>query len=353
MKSLIKKVLYTSLVLLGNILYSTEVKELPQLVYPKNLVVKNGRILITDFPNVYLYSIKNFKLINKFGGKGEGPGEFNLDRESMGPKLAGLVSDINGKNIFINSQNRFSVFSLNGDFIKVKRPTSFRRITGFKLLENNFVSLKTVRSGKKLFSSIKKYSTELREVKEITRYPFWIKGDFRRPNGLGYDFFERANGTISFVVNSGLIYVSRNNSQNIHIDVFNSEGKLLNTINYKNKKTKISQSFIKSVRKYYVLKFKRGLKANLKGTKFQENFPGLRRFFIEEDKIYIITYNREGDENEIIILNKNGDFVGKRMLPILEANPEHLYPCSIYQGHFYQLIEVEDDEDWKLHITKI
>ncbi len=342
------------LVLSGNFLYSNEVKEMPQLVYPKNLIVENDRILITDFPHVYLYSINNFKLIKKFGGKGEGPGEFNVDQESMGPKLAGLISDIDGENIYINSQNRLSLFNLNGDYIKVIRPKSFRRDPGFKVFKDGFVALKVERDGKKLFSSLKICNKNLKEIKEITRYPFFIRNTNQfRGNELGYDFFERANGTISFVADSGLIYVSRNNSPHIHIDVFNPLGKLLKTIKYENDKNKITQLFIKSVHRYYVLKFKRGLKANLKATKFKENFPGLRKFFVKKDKIYILTYKREGDENEIIILDMNGKFINKKMIPVFEANPEFLYPCSIYKGLFYQIMEVGEEEDWELHITKI
>jgi len=352
MKNKIKFVVVVLLILLAGSLYSTEIKKLPQLVYPKNLEVKNDRILITDFPDIYLYTIKNFKLIKKFGNRGEGPGEFTIDQIVMDWKLAGLRSDISENCILVNSQGRLSFFDLNGEFLKMKKVQSERGWSCFKTIKNNFVASERIRKGNDMFFSIKTYDNNLKEIREITRYPFWI----RNRNYLkssGYDFFERANGTLSFVTESGLIYISRNNSPEVHIDIFNPEGKLLKTINYKTEKVRIAESFIKEVYKHYRLKFKLGYDSNVKMTTFPVNFPGLRKFFVDKGEIYIITYKRESDQNEFIVLDQNGKFVKKRMLPVIEANPDHLYPCTVHNGFFYQIVEVEEDEEWELHITRI
>ena len=353
MKGFIKSTLYAFLVLSVNILCSIEKRKMPQLVYPKNLEVNNGRILITDYPNVYIYSINNVELIKKFGKKGEGPGEFYVDQISMNTKLAGLVSGISKENIYVNSQGRLTFFNLNGNVLNIKRLKHMRAGgRGFRHFGDRFLSYRTIRDEKKLYSTIKMFDGSLNEIKEIYRTNFWIES-FQQFRSAKFNFFERANGVISFVTNAGLIYVSRNKSSDIHIDVLDSDGVLLKKIEFKTKKRKIKQSLISDVFNYYKIKFRRGLKANIKATEFPENYPGLRKFFVDDGKIYILTYKREKDNNEIILLDLEGKFIRKTNIPVYEANPEHLYPCSVYKGCFYQIREIEEEEDWELHITKI
>ena len=50
--------------------------ELPEIINPASITVDNNHIYITDFPSVYIYSLKDCHLIKKFGRRGEGPGEW-------------------------------------------------------------------------------------------------------------------------------------------------------------------------------------------------------------------------------------------------------------------------------------
>jgi hypothetical protein len=47
---------------------------LSDLVNPKTITIEGNQIYITELDSIFLYSLNDFKLQKKFGGKGEGPG---------------------------------------------------------------------------------------------------------------------------------------------------------------------------------------------------------------------------------------------------------------------------------------
>ena len=50
----------------------TKVIPMPDLMKPGNIYFDESRMYITENANVYIYSTKDYKLIKKFGQKGEG-----------------------------------------------------------------------------------------------------------------------------------------------------------------------------------------------------------------------------------------------------------------------------------------
>jgi len=57
---------------------------LRDLFRPELIRVDQNQIYITEGPRVYIYSLDDFKLIGKFGAKGEGPQEFNTGGMVLG-----------------------------------------------------------------------------------------------------------------------------------------------------------------------------------------------------------------------------------------------------------------------------
>lgn len=323
----------------------------PELVHPKNLVVDDERVIVTDYPSIYIYSLKDYHFIKKFGSKGQGPGEFYIDREWLDRKLAGLITYVSGNRFFVNSMGRLSIFSNSGDLLKTVTNQAYGGGYRFQPLGDKFIGFQVAREKKKLFATVNLYDSNLKKEKEIFRHPFWMSSR----NTREINFFERANGTIPFLVGDDKIFITRGGSENFVIDVFDQEGKRLNTLTPDIDKIKVPDSFIKEVHAYFRLKFKRGLEHNIKFTTFSEYFPAVRRFAVEDKKIYVITYKRSTDNknNEMIILDFDGNVLRKVMLPAAEKNPEHLYPFSVYRGKLYQVVENEKTEEWELYVTEI
>ena len=122
---------------------------------------KYDQLLIAGFPDIYVYSLKDFRLIIRFGKKGEGPQEFlNYVKLQSYPE-----------NIVISSKKKVSFFDKNGDFIKEirsKSPTA--TVDEFKPLADIFVVYGEVKEGNTLFYTMDLSDAALQKTKEITRW---------------------------------------------------------------------------------------------------------------------------------------------------------------------------------------
>jgi hypothetical protein len=80
----------------------------PQLYKPDTIRVGENLVCINEGFTVFLFDLKDFNLIKKFGSKGEGPGEFASE-----PGI-----NILKEKIMIESQGKLSFYSFKGDMIK-------------------------------------------------------------------------------------------------------------------------------------------------------------------------------------------------------------------------------------------
>ena len=87
---------------------------LPELMKPGNIEIDGDNLYALDGVVVYVYSMKNYHLLTKFGKKGQGPGELVPNDEI--PLQMRLV---NG-NIFLNSQTKMIYYSKEGKMLKEK-----------------------------------------------------------------------------------------------------------------------------------------------------------------------------------------------------------------------------------------
>ena len=56
--------------------FAGQLKELPEIFNPSSISINDQYIYIVQDVNVFVYSLKDFKLVTKFGKAGEGPQEF-------------------------------------------------------------------------------------------------------------------------------------------------------------------------------------------------------------------------------------------------------------------------------------
>ncbi len=104
------------LLLLANLVFATKIVPLPEIIKPDLIKVDGDDMVIAEKASISIYSLKNFKLIKKFGKEGEGPQEFKL---IMG--FFGLNISIHPEYIIINSVGKISYFTRKGEFIKEKK----------------------------------------------------------------------------------------------------------------------------------------------------------------------------------------------------------------------------------------
>lgn len=132
-----RKLLLILLLLLFSItiaLFPGKVAVFNQLGNPSALYVHKDHLYIIEFPDIYVYSQVDYRLIKKFGRQGEGPGEFI--------RYARL--HFFDETIIVQSQTKFSYFTKDWNFIKDKKtPIGFNR--GAKPMGNQWVVCHTGR----------------------------------------------------------------------------------------------------------------------------------------------------------------------------------------------------------------
>jgi hypothetical protein len=74
-----KFLLFFMVLLLITAAHGKKIAQLVELSRPQLMEVENDKLFVTEGVNIYIYSLKNFSLIKKFGKDGEGPREFKIN----------------------------------------------------------------------------------------------------------------------------------------------------------------------------------------------------------------------------------------------------------------------------------
>ena len=315
------------------------------LLNPRYLIVDNNQIIISDYPHVYLYSLDDYNLIKKIGREGMGPGEFHVIQTNMNLKERGLVVSVNPDHIAANSTSRLSYFTRKGDFIReIKLPYGIN--AKFLSLGDQLLGFLPLREGK---LSVTLFDSSLKKQKEIFNCDYWFNLQSRKQA----NFFDRASDTLFVSVYKDRIYLARGDAPLFAIHVFDFEGNKLFTIEHNSEKFKITSSFIDEIHEHFKIKFQRSANYFIKNLNLPKHFPAIRNFSVQDDKIYVLTFKKASNANEMLIFDVKGSLLKKLSLPVRAMNPEHLCPFSFYKDKFYQLIFIEETENWELHITDI
>ena len=85
---------------------------------------------------------------------------------------------------------------------------------------------------------------------------------------------------------------------------------------------------------------------------FPEYFPAIRRFWVNNEKIYTLTNEKkEGEkmekaQRELVTLDLKGKVLKRMFVPDIDG-------CTIDKNKFYYLFENEHKEVWELHAKEI
>ncbi len=319
---------------------SAELFELPDVTRPSMFIVDHNRVYILEEATVYIYSLKDFKLIKKFGRAGEGPKEFKYDPNDGRPLS---MSFFKGQ-LIVNSTNKMSFFDKDGNYIKENKVTVDRLLFP---VNGKFLGIGPTAGEKN------------RQYIGFTIY----KNNYKSANVIFLSDFEMNNPTklilpiTSFTYNpvyKNRIYIN-SNSDDFKIIVFDDNGKREYVIEKDYPKVKIPGNFRESALEFFRTnpRFKNAFEYIKKVFQIRENFPPIRDIQVTSDRIYVLTFKREGDLWECLKLDLKGNEKGRIFIKLNAYEHFTFYPIfySVYKDKVYSLVEDEDEEVWKIYVT--
>lgn len=316
-----------------SLIITAEVVTLPDVMRPHDIRVTQEKIYIADGYNILIYSAVDYKLLTKFGKKGEGPGEFKF-RPSI------RVLD---EYILDDDQGRILWFSKDGKYLKEKR--IHRDITPIPI-KDHFFALKrlfdyTPGKGKVIYYIVI-LDKELKPKKTI--YERFIR-KMEDESKLVKKDVQMVIPPFGVDTDGENIYIA-DSSKGFYIDVFSADGDHLYTIKRKIDKVKFTQEY-----KDKLMEREKTSKMWLENKRnfnyiFPEHFPDMKSFMVADKKLYVTTFKKKAGKNEFIILDSKGKILRKVLL-----NAER--PYHISNNKCYNLVENLEKEEYELHVTKI
>ena len=312
----------------------------PELVHPFKLIINEGRMYISDGPTIFIYSLKDYILIKKFGKEGEGPQEFYLDRAGGNDQVDIFFRD---DQLLVNSFGRISFFTKEGEYVKeIKIPGTVGR--WFGALKDKFIGRKFTRDKKNVkYHQILIYDSDFRPIKTIYQHEHSLNLILNKkfnPFTIDQADFKICDNKL-FVVDS----------ERTCIIIYNEKGEKIVSIIPKpiivpftnNDKKELIDSFRYSPMWTRLYRAKKSL------FQFPDSYPPIRNFYLDagNKRIYIQGYYSDDKKIEYLIFDFNGKFVKKVML-FFKVGSRALF----YNGKLYQLIENENTEDYELHILE-
>ena len=334
-----KKSIAFSLLLLSTIsglVFAEKVIALPDVLKAENILIAHNRLYVAEQVKIYIYSLGDFKLIKKFGKRGEGPEEF------MG--AIGWLAK--GKNcVLITSQNKVSLFTPDGEFMEEKKAKSGFFSGFYQSVGDNFTGVSTKTDKGVMYFTIFLYDKNFDKLKELASFKFADNGKFH---------FLNVIRMISCFTYKDKIYVAK--EKGFTVNILDHDGKLLNTITRDYKPRKFT---VKDEEEMRVM-FKKGMPAGQYETMkdrmvFDKYYPEILMIQVSDDIIYVSTWKKKNDLYEMFLYKLDGTFIKQKFIKLVLRPGDAIrpYPSTFNRGKLYQLIEDEDDEVWKLHITKI
>ena len=305
---------------------------------PDTFLVSKGHIYIGEKHRVYIYSLLGLKLIRTFGNPGEGPGEFKL-----GHGVNNLTIDAVDGKLAIGSIGKLSLFTPEGDPLEERKVPFMQR---FIPIKGGFLSSTFLDGGEGFqVQAIALFDRDMKRKKVLLKT--------KNPVGMGVKItVPKPNH--KYIVYQDKIYLS-GDLDSISIRTFDLQGNPLATVTHHPEKLKLSDAYIKKMKDYYRTSpdwknFWEYLKQYLT---FPDYFPAVRDFFIDQDMIYIQTFQVKDQQAKWLVFDVQGDLKGKAYLPATNFYTDQIPLHGILNSYYYYLEEDIDEEVWKINRLKI
>lgn len=332
-----------NLLLLGILLFTLDSKRVTTLMEvskPNTLMMGNGYIYIQEKTDIFVYDIKTYQFVKRFGKAGEGPGEFKLNPFSANM----LIVPYKKNKIMINSLGRVSVFTTNGVYEMEYKDPPF---TNYFPFVDNFIALTIHTEGDKipvmaLYMSDKEFNkTKPIYISNIT---VGLNASFLLPiTPFSHDIY----GDKLYVVD-GL--------EGFSINIYNSKGDQIGNIKKDYKPLKLPSAYIEKALKYFKTDptLKNIYPFFKDRIKFRSHFPSIYDMRISNGIIFVFTNKMKNRLLECIMFDLEGKEKKRIFLPVdLTYGMERNFKFTFYKGDFFVIRENEDEETWELHKTQI
>jgi hypothetical protein len=324
-------------VVFGVLGFAEKAATLTELMKPGTIQVDSSRLYVTEGASIYIYSLKDYKLLKKFGREGQGPMEFAIH-----PRMQ-LSLDVSTDELIVNSLGKLSYFSKDGTFKREIKATLTSSL--FKPMGNQFIGLGQVFDKQKMYNTVNFYDSNLKKIKEIYRADSGLKGPGKGIVAIQKVFWFQYYDNKIFLPGEG----------DASIDAFDKNMKKLFTIRVESKKRKVTEEFKKEVIDYIKTspQTKDIYEILLKPVRFPGYFPIIQFFFGADNILYVMTWIRENEKNQFHTFDMKGKFLKKLWIPLVYQNYLQPFPLAVKNGKLYQVIENMDEEIWELHISEI
>lgn len=311
---------------------------LPDVMHPQSMQVDENRLYIGDGHRILIYGLNDFGLRKIFGKKGDGEKEFRPHARGLR-----LIFDVQSDDIVINSYQRVSFFSKDGEFKSVQQypypQTDFVIPMGRQTIAAYYyIHVGTGKSVKHILI----FDHNLKFVKKITEGPLGsgsAKGFGGPDRKLHVDLAPPFYG---FRVHDNRIYIA-NSYDGFSIEVYDAKGEKLYDIERDYEELRVDESFKRERMEEIEERWKRyrdSIVIDDVGV-----FPGFRNFVVTDNRIYVYTYLKKGGYREILILDLKGNHIDTVLVPYSDCS-------QIKKGRYYYLLQNENDE-WALHVLEI
>jgi len=317
-------------------LRARKVASLDAVLTASDIQVHDRHIYITQQARIFIYSCDDFRLINQFGRKGEGPGEFRLSDDDM------VFLKVRPDCLLVNSVGRLSYFSKVGTFQR-------ERINNAGLwldpLGDGFVGIKRVYDEKNArYRQIWLLDKNLHKVIMVYEEFDGIQPRLRVIEAVTWP-------SIIFRVYEDKIFVADKENT---IYVYDRHGTKLYDIPLPFRRVKITDSVKERYLHYYreVEPYWRERWERLKSWfQFSDYLPVIQFFSVKDGRIYILTHFEEGGQNVFLILDLGGRLIKRTTLPLKRGDTGvfNIWPYDISRGRLYQIVESENDGGCELH----
>lgn len=344
--------LNSSVVFAGGISRSGTLAELKN---PYMLAVEGDRCYVIEGATVFVYSLKDFRLLRKFGKAGDGKGEIRVPME--GANTIRLAS----RGVLVESHRKLLLFSREGKLLKENYKSPYR--TQYTPVGKNFAAKKYIfdRENNIQYMAVTLFDAQFKEIKELHREKW-----FQQYTRTGFQI-QLFSDYLNFEVYKDRIYIERS-PRGFRIDVYDADGNKLYHIKRSHARLIVTDADKEEALKALRKDRKAELMIKMLGSweKVKEKMavvfpvykPPIRNFQLNNGKIYVRTFKEQNNSDQYIIMDLKGKAPRTVFLPIppRPGVEEKMYDARFHyisDNTYYYLKENKELGVWQLRIVEI
>lgn len=319
--------------------FGKKVATFEKLYQPEIISLYEDRLFVVEKAFVYVYSMKDFRFLYKFGKRGDGPGELS---PQLRYKMQMQVDDLG---VMLNCMGKMAFFTHEGQYVSERR-VPFIAIQVIQIGDYTAMSKSIFNQAGKNSLAVVYFDSQMELAKTLysRSYPHHHK-----------------SGKIDMVPQVVLIRKYKDNlfvfdqKGDFVVHMFDAKGNLVKKIETEYPKQKLPSEYIAKTWEWASkdIRLRQLSEEMRKMAYFPEYFPVMKNFVVDEGKIYVHTYQTQGDKSEFVIVDFNGKILKKVFLGGADINTIEYAPYTFKDGKYVYLYENPDNEKIELYVENI